>query len=299
MSRTCLVLVHLDPTDTSGEPYRVVDPRKPQLSVLDLGVTRGDGIFESISVINGAPHALNAHLHRFISSARLLDFPDPDAQLWQRCVVAAINGLDPVPEAAVRMVLTRGVEGQSIPTGWVYAAPLPDFGRVRSEGVRVVTLDRGYRSDVATTSPWLLTGAKTLSYAVNRAALREAARRDADDVVFVSSDGFVLEGPTSSVLVRRGSGLSSPGKDMGILEGTTQGDVFEWAAKQGIPTSTEMITVAELAASDAAWLVSSGRHAVPIRSINGVSHPVDVPLTEQINSFLMGDRGEPSPQRPQ
>jgi 4-amino-4-deoxychorismate lyase len=86
---------------------------------------------------------------------------------------------------------------------------------------------------------------------------------------------------------------------MGILEGTTQGDVFEWASKQGIPTRTEMITVSELAASDAAWLLSSGRHAVPIRSVNGVPHPVDVPLTGQINSFLLHDRGQPSPQRPQ
>ncbi len=53
-------------------------------------------------------------------------------------------------------------------------------------------LDRGYRHDAERTSPWLLAGAKTLSYAVNRAMLREAARRGADDAIFVSSDGYVL-----------------------------------------------------------------------------------------------------------
>ena len=44
------------------------------------------------------------------------------------------------------------------------------------------------------TMPWLLPGAKTLSHAVNMAALRHAERHGSGDVVFVSSDGFILEG---------------------------------------------------------------------------------------------------------
>ncbi|MFV0451534.1 MAG: aminotransferase class IV [Propioniciclava sp.] len=67
--------------------------------------------------------------------------------------------------------------------------------------LRVVTLDTGRASDAFTRSPWLLGGVKTLSYAVNAAAAREARRRDADDVIFTSSDGYLLEGPTSGLLL--------------------------------------------------------------------------------------------------
>ena len=97
-----------------------------------------------------------------------------------------------------------------------------------------MSLDRGYRHDVAETSPWLLQGAKTLSYATNRAALREAARRGADDVIFVSSDGFALEGPTSNVIVRNGDRVRTPQTDQGILAGTTQASVFEFFEARGI-----------------------------------------------------------------
>jgi 4-amino-4-deoxychorismate lyase len=161
--------------------------------------------------------------------------------------------------------------------------------------VRVALLDRGYRHDISVTAPWLLVGAKTLSYALNRSALREAARRGADDVVFISSDGYVLEGTTSSVVLRRGGVLLTPGGTadarLGILDGTTQGDLFRWAARRGIATDAMLVTAAELRTSDAAWLVSSGRQAVPVRSIDGVPHPVDTKLTAEMNSYLSTGTG--------
>ena len=167
-------------------------------------------------------------------------------------------------------MLTRGVEGRDIPTGWAFGAVSPDHTPARTQGIRIVLLDRGVRHDVAQTSPWLLAGAKSLSYAVNRAAFREAARRDADDALFVSSDGYLLEGAVSNLVLRTGTRLTTPRTDLGILEGTTQHDIFTWAESQGYETSYELLTPDDLAAADAAWLVSSVRHAAPIRSVDGV-----------------------------
>ncbi|MET4780537.1 aminodeoxychorismate lyase [Glaciihabitans sp. UYNi722] len=274
------------PHDAGAAPLAFIDPATPLLSALDLGATRGDGIFESISVGNSMPQALEHHLRRFVHSAATLELPTPDVDVWRSAIHAAIDELGPAQEASVKTVLTRGVEGDGRPTGWVYASHSGDYSRLRVDGVRVVTLDRGYRHDVEQTSPWLLAGAKTLSYAVNRSVLREAKRRGADDVIFVSSDGFVLEGPTSSVIYRVGDTVFTPGTGLGILDGTTQSSVFRYAESLGLATGFQQITAPELGKADAAWLVSSLRLAAPIRELDGAAFPMDAALTAGINAYL-------------
>ena len=275
------------PAHAPGAPaFRFADAAEPQLSVLDLGATRGDGIFETISVGYGKPQAFTHHLDRFASSARALALPVPDLDVWREAVLAVIAELEPVDESFVKLVMTRGVEGDDKPTGWAYASPSPDYTRARTEGVRVVLLDRGYRHDVESTSPWLLAGAKTLSYAVNRAVAREAARREADDVVFVSSDGVLLEGPTSTLVFRSGNVLLSPGTGLGILDGTTQANVFRYAEAQGLETAFELAGPDALLSADAAWLVSSVRLAAPIRAVDGVELAIDRDFTAALNMYL-------------
>ncbi|CAN5246724.1 aminodeoxychorismate lyase [soil metagenome] len=275
------------PAHAPGAPeFRFADAAEPHLSVLDLGATRGDGIFETISVGYGRPQALEHHLRRFAASARTLELPEPDLDLWRSAILAVIGELEPADEAYVKTVMTRGIEGDDRPTGWVYGSPSPDYTRVRREGVRVVLLDRGYRHDIQETAPWLLAGAKTLSYAINRAAMREAARREADDVVFVSSDGVLLEGPTSTLVLRKGSTLLTPGTGLGILDGTTQANVFRYAESQGMTTGFELAGPEALLDADAAWLVSSVRLAAPIREVEGAPLAIDHEFTAALNEYL-------------
>ncbi|MEO7123705.1 MAG: aminotransferase class IV [Lacisediminihabitans sp.] len=270
-----------------AEGFIIADPHSPRLRVLDLGATRGDGIFETISVTSGIAHALDAHLERFAASARLLDLPAPEPEVWRPAIRAAIAHHPLVPELSVKLVLTRGIEGAEIPTAWIYADTAPDYRAARIDGIAVVTLDRGYRHDVAHTSPWLLQGAKTLSYAVNRAALREAARRGADDVIFVSSDGYLLEGPTSTLILQSGNRIRTPRTDLGILAGTTQASAFEFFEADGFETGYELIPYDELATTDAAWLVSSVRQAAPLRSVDGAPSSIDAGLTARLNEHLL------------
>jgi 4-amino-4-deoxychorismate lyase len=272
------------------------DPSAPHLNVLDLAATRGDGVFETISVGGAAPQALEHHLRRFAASAAMLDLPAPDSATWRQAIRMVIAHLDSTSaltngaEAWVKTVLTRGIEGDGRPTGWVYGTLSGDFSSERTTGIRVVTLDRGFRHDVAATSPWLLAGAKTLSYAVNRAVAREATRRDADDVLFVSSDGILLEGPTSTLITRTGDRLCTPGPDLGILDGTTQASIFRFAESRGMSTLSAHLSVDDLAASDAAWLVSSVRLAAPIRAIDGIPFAVDTDFSAAMNAFLLAQR---------
>ncbi|ROQ04080.1 MULTISPECIES: aminodeoxychorismate lyase [unclassified Curtobacterium] len=275
------------PHDTAADAFTWAKPLEEHLQVQDLGITRGDGVFETITVVDGRPQALEAHLDRFGRSAAMLDLPAPDPDAWRQAIEAVCARLDPVREAFAKTVLTRGVEGTDRPTGWVYAAPSVDSTAARTEGISVVVLDRGYRHDVERTSPWLLQGAKTLSYAVNMAALREAVRRGADDALFVSSDGYVLEGTRANLILKVDDRLVTPRTDIGILAGTTQADVFRFAEQQGIETAYELVTLADLQAADALWLVSSVRQAAPIRSVNGDARAIDADLTDRINEFLL------------
>jgi 4-amino-4-deoxychorismate lyase len=277
-----------DPGRLPGDPaFRMVDPAAPVVSVLDLGVTRGDGVFETISVGRGRAQALEPHLTRLARSAAMLEMPEPDLDAWREAVFAAIAALPAVPEAFVKLVYTRGIEGGDRTTGWVFAEPNPDHSLARTQGIRIVLLDRGYPHDIATTAPWLLQGAKTLSYAVNRAAVREAHRRGADDVLFVSSDGYLLEGSTANLLVKRGDRLITPSTSLGILAGTTQGDAFRFARSRGMTTSYELLTPDALETADALWLVSSVRQAAPVRAVDGVPRPIDAALTAAMNEYLL------------
>lgn len=278
------VLVFLDPDYEFG---RIADPTQPQLMATDLGATRGDGVFESMLAVGGRTRKVQAHLDRLASSAQALDLDIPDQDTWRRAIetgVAAFRSDNPAAspeedEAVVKLLVTRGVEGAAGPTCWVQVSPVGAAGRRQREaGIDVILLDRGYDSDAAERAPWLLLGAKTLSYAVNMAALRHAHKQGADDVIFTSSDGRVLEGPTSTVLLAQveesDSGatvkrLITPQLDSGILPGTSQGALFAAAKAAGWELGYGPLEPQDLFDADAVWLISSIRLLAPVNHIDG------------------------------
>ena len=286
------VLVFLDPAFDGG---RVADASQPQLMATDLGATRGDGVFESLLAVGGRPRKIQAHLTRLAGSARLLELNIPAEDAWRRAVETAIRefrGQGPAAastggtdqdEVVVKLLVTRGPEGAAAPTCWVQASPPAAAGRRQREtGIDVILLDRGYDSEVGERAPWLLLGAKTLSYAVNMAALRYAHRHGADDVIFTSADGRVLEGPTSTVLLAHletaddGAGgvrtirrLITPQLDSGILPGTSQGALFTAAKAAGWELGYGPLEPKDLLDADAVWLISSIRLLAPVNHIDG------------------------------
>jgi 4-amino-4-deoxychorismate lyase len=284
------VLVFLDPAFDGG---RLADATRPQLMATDQGATRGDGVFESLLAVGGQPRKLQAHLDRLAGSARLLELDIPAEEAWRRAIATAIGeyrrqhvpdaGAAADDELVVKLLVTRGVEGASRPTCWVQAsAPGPAGRRQRETGIDVILLDRGYDSDIGERAPWLLLGAKTLSYAVNMAALRYAHAQGADDVIFTSADGRVLEGPTSTVLLAHletsddGAGgirtvrrLITPQLDSGILPGTSQGALFTAAKAAGWELGYGPLEPRDLYDADAVWLISSIRLLAPVNHIDG------------------------------
>jgi 4-amino-4-deoxychorismate lyase len=248
----------------------VVDPSTPVIRADDPGVTRGDGCFEGIRVLTdpggtSRPAKLDRHLARWARSAAALGIGF-DASAWRELIELACASWTDPGEAALRAVLTRGS------TGFLMITPLPaDYPRQRRDGISAITLDRGYASDAFETAPWLLGGVKTLSYAINMAAQREAVRHGADDAIFLSTDGYVLEAPTGTVAWARGRTLATtPLAGTGILAGTTQQLLFENAEATGWTTRSELVRVAELRDADAVWIISSVRGPVQVVQLDGV-----------------------------
>jgi 4-amino-4-deoxychorismate lyase len=246
----------------------LVPPDTPVIRPDDPGITRGDGCFEGCRLVDGRVDNLDAHLARMARSAAALEIPF-DAAQWRPLIDEAVAAWKHPGEAAMKLLLTRG------PAGFVSIGPLPpDYPRQRAEGLRVVTLDRGLPADAFADAPWLLGGVKTLSYAVNMAAQREAARCGADDVLFVSSDGCALEAPTGSVVWAEGRTLrTTPTGATGILAGTTQRRLFDRAAAAGWRTEERLAPVAELVAAEAIWLIGSVRGPVDVVELDGVARP--------------------------
>lgn len=271
----------------AAEPHLLADADAPQLRVTDFVATRGDGVFETIGVFDGTPVNVGPHLARLVRSADRIDLPAPDLAVLEAALQATIDAHPPVEELTVRLSLTRGVEGSGEPSCWYHARTADDYAPQRA-GIDVITLDRGVPSTVNETSPWLLAGAKTLSYAVNMAAFREAHRRGAQDVLFVSGDGYALEGPTSTLLVRRGDRFSTTPASAGVLPGTSVASVFEALRSEGYEVAEELMTPADVAGSDGAWLLSSSRLAAPITTLEGQALPVDAELTGRFEQVLRG-----------
>jgi 4-amino-4-deoxychorismate lyase len=263
---------------------------QPSLQATELSATRGDGVFETLGVLEGHPQAVDAHFWRLANSAELLDLPAPNLEQWRAAMQLAGAALPADRQGGIKLVLSRGVEGRGLPTGWLIATPAAGDFPNRRNGWRVVTLDRGYRHDLSEHAPWLLAGAKTLSYAVNMAALREAARRGAENAIFLSSDGYVMEAPQSTVLLRRGDTLVTPKTDIGILPGTTQLSVFALAGQWELSTEDRLVAASELLDSDGVWLLSSVNLATPITAVDGTPIAVDRELTDALNAALLARR---------
>lgn len=290
--RFALMITPVDATEERADysaTFTAVNPSAPALSVGELSTQRGDGVFESIGVIDGHAQEIEPHVQRLAHSAALCDLPAPNLEQWRQAIALAAAECGP-GEAVIKLILSRGVEHGPAPTAWATAAPASDFTAVRTDGIRVVTLERGYDLGAGERAPWLLLGAKTLSYAVNMAALREAHRRGADDAIFVTRDGYVLEAPTASLIIRVGDRYLTPAPSGGILHGTTQLSVYEYLADHGFAADYDTLTVDDLRRADGAWLVSSIRLAAPITTVDEHALPTNADFTAALNAYLLSPR---------
>ena len=285
MSGPTSVLVTLD-----GD---VRDPAEPTLFADDLAAVRGDGVFETLLVRDGSACLTESHLRRLVSSAAMLDLPQPNLSAWRSAIEVAVGEWTAQTNAdgALRLVCSRGREIGSDPTAYLMINPvLPRAEAARRDGVSALILERGLPARGVDAMPWLLAGAKTLSYAVNMAALRHAANQGYDEVIFVSSDGFILEGPRSTVVIATQGVdgrpcLLTPPPWYPILRGTTQQALFNVAREHRYDCDYQALRPADLYEAQGVWLVSSITLAARVHTLDDRPLP-PAPLADVVADLV-------------
>jgi 4-amino-4-deoxychorismate lyase len=257
------------------------------LTADDLGFTRGDGCFDAARiVVDGETKRVDhlaRHLARFARSSAALELPAIDEAAWQELIELALASWTTPGEAVLKLVRTRGPEhwpGGLTELLTITAAP--DASRAR-QGVRAITLSRGVAANAFAEAPWLLGGVKTLSYAVNVAAKREVARRGADEALFVSTDGFLLEAPTAGLLVAADDQLwTTPIVGTGVLSSVTVEAIMDAAKAQGVGTNEALLRPEDLPGTEGVWIASAVRGVLPVLELDGVALPHNPELTAHL-----------------
>ena len=257
------------------------------VSVLDQGFLLGDGVFDVVSAWKGVVFKLDQHVDRFFQSlqATRIDTRLTKAE-WKQVILETVrrNGLQ---DASIRFIATRGVPRTMIAdprdhdaTTIVWASPyvfLADSAG-RQDGIRLMISSlRGFTPD--TLDPRY----KSLDRLHFQLARIEAVEAGYDDLIWLSRDGYVAEGPASNVFMMSGGTLYTPGRE--ILRGITRQTFLELAAELDVPVKEADLTPYDLFNADEVFTCSTAGGALPVREIAGrpLLGAVPGPVTRQLD----------------
>jgi branched-chain amino acid aminotransferase len=241
----------------------LMDAGDAAVSVLDHGLTVGDGVFETLKAVHGRPFALTRHLERLARSAAGLGLPEPDQDLVRHACAKVLEA-NPMPLGRLRVTWTGGLSPLGSDRGDAPATLIVAVGAAtpRPDTTAAVSVEwtRNERSAIA--------GLKSTSYAENVVALAHAHSRGASEAVFGNTAGRLCEGTGSNVFVVMGGRLLTPPLSSGCLAGITRGLVAEWlgAEEADLPLSA-------LHEADEIFLTSSLRDVQAVARIDGRQLP--------------------------
>ncbi len=255
---------------------QLVDPKSGSISVLDHSIVVGDGVFETVQVVDGVPFTLRRHLNRLQFSCEGLGLAPPNEEL-------ILSSLDAVLEADANAGLIR--------ITWSSGLGSLSSSRGGGPGTLIVATQPAKQwpdSEAVHVCPWArnehaaLVGLKTTSYAENVLALKVAQEQNCSEALFLNTAGFLCEGTGSNIFVVIDDTLITPPLSSGCLAGITREIILELVdvvERDVHPTEFDLISEA--------FLSSSTRDVIPIARIDDLVLP-NIPglvTSEVITSF--------------
>lgn len=234
--------------------------KNAHISVNDLAIQRGYGIFDFLVTVNGEPIFLEDHLNRFYHSALSMHLP---VSLNQTALIDIIEQLirkNNLPNSGIRITLTGGdsPDGYSIgkPNLVIRQTPFNYQSQVFENGLKLITYEHQRQL------PFI----KTIDY-LNAIYLQPTIKAVGADDVLYHYKGSITECPRANFfMINELAEVLTPKEN--ILQGVTRKKIL---ALDGYVIKEAHISSDMLFSAKEAFICSSTKNILPVTSIDGYS----------------------------
>ena len=241
------------------------------VSVFDRGFLYGDGLFETMRVLNGNPFRWRQHWERLERGAQFLRIPvsfNPDAL---RAFAAQLIETNQMADALLRVAFSRGVgrpgyspKGAQQPTLVMSCHPAPVFDPQSPPRWRLAT------ASVRLPAGEPLAEFKTANKLAQILARAEADAANADEALLRNTEGYMVEGASSNLFWIEHDTVCTPPLASGILAGVTRAMVLEICRDLRLPAREASIGPEQLRLAQAVFLSLSSWGIVEAVLLDGV-----------------------------
>jgi branched-chain amino acid aminotransferase len=230
----------------------------------DRGFLLGDGVFETIAVINHKPLWLDEHLQRMSHAAAELEIPFNAESLFAG--LGAVLKKNQAQFETLRITLSRGKTTRGLVGNGASPSLLMTLDEFDVKNLFQpcrLKVSQVRRNEFAPSSRL-----KTLSYIDGIAAAREVAG-DADDALMQNTRGHVASSTVANIFLLHGNELVTPSINQGVLPGITRRVLLDSAKSMGFAPVEKAVSLEDLFRADAVFLCNSLRFLRPVTTLNG------------------------------
>jgi branched-chain amino acid aminotransferase len=250
------------------------------IPVNDRGFMYGDGLFETVRVLNGRPFRFAQHLERMMRGADFLKIKPPFPPRELQDYAGQLIEKNQMPEALLRVTLTRGPgergytpNGEGRPTIVMTLHPAP----ASEIPVQWSLITSSYRVPAA--DP--LSSFKTLNKLTHVMARAEAAEKGVNEALLINTNGEVAETASGNVFWVYNDKICTTPTGRGVLPGITRAVVLEICQALGLLTNKRVIKPEALKNSEGIFVTQSALGIVPVAAFDG-ELIAPSPLVDQI-----------------
>lgn len=241
------------------------------LSVNDLGVQRGYGIFDFLRVSGSVPLFLEDHLDRFFHSASEMRLPVEESRQEIREIIFSLIRENGLKSSGIRLILTGG----DSPDGYQIIRPRLAIVQQAIQSPPDAIVEPGIRL-LSYPFQRQLPQVKTTDYLM-AIWLQPWLKKGGGDDILYHNQGMATECPRSNffILTEKHT-LATPSRDM--LKGITRKQVIRLAQQLGFIVEERDISLDEIKTAKEMFITSSTRRMVPVRKLDDMifdQHPED------------------------